>query len=195
MSNLAVQCLGADCPPYWIKPSDEGFDESSSERIAKDIDEAIAQLRRSITITLGRPLEEMRDALNEIYRECSQANWDGYGAAAISEDTYEEANRIINLLPSSIPMPEILAEPTGDIGFEWNKGKGQVFAFSVRGKHLIIFAGIIAGNKVHGSEYFEDTIPLMIRQRIRNLTKYEHKKLFARDRKGINVSGIFSIRR
>lgn len=169
MSNLAIQCIGADCPPFWIRPSGEGFDENSSGRIVKDIGEAIDQLRKSITITLGRPLDEMHDSLNEIYRECSRADWDGYGATAISEDTYEEAKKIINLLSSSIPMPEILAEPTGDIGFEWRKGKGQVFAFSVRGKHQIIFAGIIAGNKVHGSEYFEDTIPLMIRQYLRRL--------------------------
>lgn len=169
MSNLAVQCLGTDCPPFWLRPSDAGFDENSSGRIAKDIYEAIDQLRKSVTITFGRPLDEMRDSLNELFIECSRADWDSYGAVAISEDAYEEAKKIIALLPSSIPMPEILAEPTGDIGFEWHKGKGQVFAFSVRGKHLIIFAGIIAGNKIHGSEYFEDTIPLMIRQYLRRL--------------------------
>lgn len=169
MSNLAVHCLGADCPPFWIRPSDAGFDENSSGRIAKDIDEAIDQLRKSVTITFGRPLDEMRDSLNEIFRECMRADWDGYGAVAISEDAYEEAKKIINLLPSSIPVPEILAEPTGDIGFEWHKGEGQVFAISVRGKNLIFFAGLNAGNKVHGSEYFEDTIPLVIRQYLRRL--------------------------
>lgn len=169
MSNLAVQCYGTDCPPFWIKPSGKGFDENSAKRITKEIDEAIAQLKKSITITLGRPLDELHDALNELYRECSQPDWDGYGAAAISQDAYEEAEKIISLLPSSIPIPEIVAEPTGDIGFEWHKEIGQVFAFSVRGNHIIIFAGIIAGNKVHGSEYFDDTIPLMIRQYLKRL--------------------------
>ncbi len=169
MSNLAVQCYGTDCPPFWIKPSGNGFDENSTGKIAKDIDEALLQLKKPITITLGRPLDELRDSLNEVYRECSQPDWDGYGATAISQEAYEEANKIINLLPSSIPMPEIFADPTGDIAFEWHKEKSQVFAFSVKGKNTIIFAGLIAGNKVHGSEYFDDTLPLIIRQYLRRL--------------------------
>ena len=163
MSNLAIQSYGTDYPPFWINPSGNGFDENSAGRITKDIDEALSQLKKSETITLGRPLDELRDHLNEIYRECSQLDWDGYGAIAISKDAYEEANKVIEFLPSSIQMPEIVAEPTGDIGFEWYKERGHVFAISVRGNHTIIFAGIISGNKVHGSEYFNDTLPLIIR--------------------------------
>lgn len=123
----------------------------------------------SESITFGRPLDDALISLLEVYRACSQADWDGYGAAAISEDAYEEAVKIINLLPSSISMPEITAEPTGEIGFEWHKSKGQVFVISVRGRHRLNYAGIFSGNKVHGSEYFEDTLPLAIIQRLRRL--------------------------
>ncbi len=169
MSNLAVQCIGDDCPPFWTMPSGRGFDEKSSGKIVIDLEKAIAQLRESVTITFGRPLGEMRCSLTEIYRECSITDWDGYGARAITKDAYEEAKKIIDLLPSSIPVPEIVAEPTGDIGFEWYKEKGQVFALSVSGKHLIIYAGIFAGNKVHGSEYFGETLPPVIKQHLRRL--------------------------
>ncbi|MEK6691492.1 MAG: hypothetical protein AABY78_09385 [Nitrospirota bacterium] len=169
MSNLAIQCIGSDCPPFWIKPSGEAFDENSSGKIVKDIDEAIKQLKKSITITFGRPLDEMRDSLLEIYKGYSRMDWDGYGAHAITEDAYEEAKKIIGSLPSSIPPPEIVAEPTGDIGFEWSRGKGQIFVISVSGRHRITYAGIFAGNKVHGSEYFEETLPLVIRQHLRRL--------------------------
>lgn len=169
MSNLAIQCIGSDCPPYWIMPSGVGFDENSSGKIVKDIDKAIKQLKKSITITFGRPLDEMRDSLLEIYKECSCADWDGYGAHPTTEDAYEEAQKIIDSLPSSIPAPEIVAEPTGDIGFEWCRGTGQIFVISVSGRHRITYAGIFAGNKVHGSEYFEETLPLVIRQHLRRL--------------------------
>jgi hypothetical protein len=150
-------------------PSGRGFDQESSREIDVTIESAIAQLRGSETITFGRPLEEMRDSLTEIYKECSCANWDGYGAHAITEDTYEEAKKIIDILPSSIPTPEIIAEPTGDIGFEWRRGKGQVFVISVSDKHRISYAGIFYGNKVHGSEYFEETLPLVIIHHLRRL--------------------------
>lgn len=169
MSNLAVQCIGADCPPFWIMPSGVGFDQDSSGKIASTLKSAITQLRGSETITIGRPLDDMRDSLLEIYKGCSRMDWDGYGAHAITEDAYEEAKKIIDSLPSSIPAPEIVAEPTGDIGFEWSRGKGQIFVISVSGRHQITYAGIFAGNKVHGSEYFEETLPLVIRQHLRRL--------------------------
>lgn len=168
MSNLAIQCIGSDCSPFWARPSSEGLGDSS-KKIWLDIEEGIARIWGSESITLGRPLDEALISLFEVSRECSQSDWDGYGATAISEHAYEEAEKIINLLPSSIPMPEIVAEPTGDIGFEWRSGRGQVFVISVGGKHRITYAGIFAGNKVHGSEYFEDTLPLAIIQHLRRL--------------------------
>lgn len=168
MSNLAIQCIGSDCTPFWIRPSSEGFGDSSRE-IVKGIKREIAQMWGSESITFGRPLDDALISLLEIYNECFQSAWDGYDAAAISEDAYEEAKKIINLLPSAIPMPEIVAEPTGDIGFEWRRDKGQVFVISVGGKHRITYAGIFSGNKVHGSEYFEETLPLAIIQHLRRL--------------------------
>lgn len=170
MSNLAVQCIGSDCPPFWTMPSGVGFDQDSSGKIVSNLKRAIAQLRGTDTITYGRPLDEMHSTLVEIYRECSRADWDGYGADAITESAYEEAKKIIDVLSSSsIPAPEIVAEPSGEIGFEWRREKGKVFVISVSGKHRITYAGIFAGNKVHGSEYFEDTLPFAIRQHLRRL--------------------------
>jgi len=168
MSNLAIQFIGADCLPFYTRPSSEGFGDSS-RIIVRGINREIAQMWGSESITFGRPLDDALIALREVYGACSQPDWDGYGAEAISEDAYEEAKSIINLLPSSIPMPEIVAEPTGEIGFEWYKGKGQLFAISVGGRHRISYAGIFSGNKVHGSEYFEDTLPLAIIQLLRRL--------------------------
>jgi len=168
MSNLAVQCIDSDCLPFWIRPSSEGFGDSSKKFVQYSREE-ISQMWRSESITFGRPLDEALISLLEVYRECYQSDWDGYGAEAISEDAFKEAQKIIILLPSSIRMPEITAEPTGEIGFEWHKGKGQVFVISVSGKHRITYAGIFSGNKVHGTEYFGKTLPLAIIQHLRRL--------------------------
>jgi hypothetical protein len=170
MSNLAMQCLRTECPPYWIPSSGAGLDEDSSKIIVSATQKAINQLRGAVTITFGLPLAEMQESLRNIYQECSQMDWDGYGAYAISKEVYEEAQEIIDLLPkNSIPTPEIVAEPTGDIGFEWRRGKGQVFVISVSGIHRMTYAGLFAGNKVHGSEYFEGTLPPVIIHHLRRL--------------------------
>ena len=167
--SVAVQCIGFDCPNFLTRPSSEGVDQGSSKRIVERIIEEVNKLRGSESMTFGRPLDEILTSLLEIYRECSHAGWDGYGASAVTEDAYEEARKIINLLPSSIKMPEIVAEPTGEMGFEWRRGRGQVFVLSVGGKHRITYAGIFGGNKIHGSEYFEETLPMVIIEHLRRL--------------------------
>src|SRR3989304_5576455 len=111
MSNLAIQCIGDDCPPFWTMPSGRGFDEESSGKIVIDIEKAIAQLRESVTITFGRPLGEMRFSLSEFSRECSLANCHRYRAHTNTKDAYEEPKKVIDLLPPSTPAPEIVAEP------------------------------------------------------------------------------------
>lgn len=165
--SVAVTCIGPDCPNFLTIPSGEGFE--LSRRIAKRINEEIEQLREKVSMTLGRPLDDTLVSLREIYKECSANNWDGYGSAAITYNAYEEAAKVIKLLPSSIQMPEITAEPTGGIGLEWYRGKNRVFVISVSGKHIISYAGIFNGNKLHGSEYFEETLPLVIIQHLRRL--------------------------
>ncbi len=177
MSNLAIQCIGKECPPYWLQSSGTGYDQESSGSIAITMARAIAKLRGTLAstpegseaMTLGHLFDELRNTLTKLYGECSQADWDGYGAHAITENAYVEAQRLIDALPSWLPTPEIVAEPSGEIGFEWYKEKGQVFALSVGGRHRITYAGIFTGGKEHGSVYFQETMPLVILQHLRKL--------------------------
>lgn len=119
------------------------------------------------SVSLGRP--ETLNSLLDIYSRCSEEGWDGYGASAIHENTFKEALKLIELLPSSLPMPEITPEPGGEIGLEWRKRKRQIFVASVNGKNLITYAGIFGINKTHGTEYFGESIPHVIIENIRRL--------------------------
>ena len=105
--------------------------------------------------------------LDEIYRECSKEDWDGYGALPVSQKAYYEAIRFLKAWPLSLPVPELEPEPEGDIGFEWNFGKNKVFATSVHGTNFITYAGLLgAGNKTHGTEAFDGAIPQEIINKI-----------------------------
>jgi hypothetical protein len=168
--SLAVQCIGFECPSFLTGPSGEGFDQDSSRKMVANIKKQIAQIWRPESITFGRPLDELLTSLFEVFKECSFVDWDGYGASAVTEDAYEEAKKIVNLLPSSIKMPEIVAEPTGEIGFEWSSGKDRIFVISVGGKHRISYAGIFGGNRIHGSEYFGEALPSVIIEHLRRLS-------------------------
>lgn len=149
--SVAVQCI--DCPSFYVPRNME----YSKKEIWKT------------TATIGRPIEEAAESLLELYKDCSQPNWDGYGANPVSKDSISEALEFIQLLPSSFPVPQILAEPSGEIGLEWYKSKRLVFAISFSGKNLITYAGIFGSNKTHGTEYFSDSIPSIVIENLRRL--------------------------
>lgn len=161
--SIAIPCIGYDCPSFLTRPS--GNDPGYSEKIIREI----AEIWSPRSVTFGSSLDEILASLFAVYKECAEADWDGYGAAPITADAHEEAKRIITLLPSSLRMPEIVAEPTGEIGLEWRRGRGQIFVMSVSGRHQINYAGLFSGNKIHGSEYFDETLPSLVIDHLRRV--------------------------
>jgi hypothetical protein len=57
-------------------------------------------------------------------------NWDGYGAAPISEQTRANAMRFVNVIeaaPYGLPAPEICPKPNGTISFEWETPRVEAY--------------------------------------------------------------------
>lgn len=118
--------------------------------------------------TLGRQ-DQVLWSLAEVFKECSEKGWDGYEALPISEDVFLEAKRLIMNLPITIPMPEIIPEPTGEIALEWSRGNRRVFVASLSGRNEIVYAGLFGINKTHGTEYFGNSLPSAILENLRRL--------------------------
>ena len=107
--------------------------------------------------------EPLYRELYRIYRECSESDWDSYGANPINEQTFLEAMLLLDQLPSEMPLPEVIPEPTGNIAFEWYKGKKHVYVISISGKSTIEYAGLFGGhNKTYGAEYYSGELPELI---------------------------------
>lgn len=98
---------------------------------------------------------------------------DGYGAKPVSIDSVNEARKFISQLPSFFPKPEVVAEPSGELGLEWYKEKNKIFALSFNGRTMIAYAGIFWNNKTHGIEYFEDSIQSTIIDSLRRVYLWE----------------------
>ena len=162
--SLAIQCI--DCPSFYDVSSTTGFSDDS-KNLVHYLKEQIRDL--CAPFTMARPLKEAFQSLNELYKNCSVENWDGYGAKSVSEDSVHEALKFIQMLPSSFSIPQMLAEPSGEIGLEWYKDKRMIFAISFNRKGMITYAGIFGSNKIHGEEYFGDSIPSRIIENIRRL--------------------------
>lgn len=150
-----------------------GFSNTGSSQASQDIQhkmvEAMSNLRRAV---IWSHADDAVTSLEEVFGECSVDGWDGYDSLRIDQATYNEAYKFINALPSWLPLPEIVPEPDGDIGFEWCYGKNKMFAVSVEGKGQLNYAGILGlGNKAHGTEIFDGSIPESIIGYISRITE------------------------
>ena len=141
-------------------PNNNGTSEASND-LQKVFEDCFIRLRRAET--WDHPVKVLSD-LKKIFREYFEKDWDGYGALPISQEAYHEAVRFLVALPLSwLPTPEVVPEPEGDIGFEWNFGKNRIFVVSINGTNIVTYAGLLGtGNKTNGTEVFDGSIPQTI---------------------------------
>lgn len=163
---MSIAYINPNYPLITATSSSYGVsDESNSlQDSIKDI------LSRHSETASGQRISQIRCALLEMFLDCRKPNWDGYDAKPISEKTYFEAAKLLERLPSDLPPPEIVPEPTGDIAFEWYKENQYTFVISVSGVNAIAYAGIFGpGNEIHGTENFTESIPRIIIENIQRL--------------------------
>lgn len=96
-----------------------------------------------MNITNGFELE-----LQRVQAECSEVDWDGYGAEDITDKTIDVVRQFIQALPDTITsVPDIVPEPTGNIGLEWRKGPDKTFVISLGHDHEVSYAGIFGSGQ------------------------------------------------
>jgi hypothetical protein len=67
---------------------------------------------------------EYEAARNGINQAFAQADWDGYGAAPIRDETKQNALGILGYLETATRAPEITPNPNGTLSLEWETGHG-----------------------------------------------------------------------
>ena len=139
-----------------VFPQNWGVSESANE-IQRETEELQRNFSRSVTF--GEHLSEMVERLFEARQEHAVDNWDGYGAKAIDEQSYQNAIRFILSLSPDIPAPEIGVEPDGEVVFEWYGGKRKVFSISMGSRNELTYAGLYGISKTYGVEHFYGSIP------------------------------------
>jgi len=145
----------------WYGVSDD------SETLQRSIEKVFRDATKSIS---EQRFDYLRRSLLECFVRCSKANWDGYNATPISESAFFEATKLLELLPSYLPLPDITPEPTGEIGLEWYKGSHFTFVASVRGNNVLSYAGLFGpGNETYGTENFTESLPRTIIENVRRL--------------------------
>ena len=154
---MSTACIPMNFRNPFFPPIDTGVSETAAI-LKKTVEEILGDCSRSVTLDD----QSMIRALSKTWEECSVDNWDGYGAKAISLDSYRNARLFVMTLPTTVPLPEVSVDPDGEVSFEWFREPRMVFSLSIGAHNEINYAGLFGHNKVNGKEHFYDEIPKAI---------------------------------
>lgn len=129
-------------------------------RVAIEVRDGYRHLCSSYAMGEGR--EPAFQDLFTVAEECKVDNWDGQGAARISDEAYSYAYRVIQALPIGTPSPTIGAEPDGQISLEWYVSPRRLLSVSVSAEGELHYAALIGTRKSYGTEPFFSDVPKSI---------------------------------
>jgi hypothetical protein len=109
--------------------------------------------------TRGEPLRVAQENLVSTFERCSEANWDGYGAEPVTQDSYRNAYLLLEALPAGYPMPVASAEPDGQLTLEWYRSPMHTLSVSVSATGELHYAALIGPAKAYGTEFLFGCLP------------------------------------
>jgi hypothetical protein len=118
------------------------------------------RLRSSYYLGLG--MASAAEELLRVSKECNEDNWDGYGAAPITEQTYLQACAFLDALPLGTPAPSIGAEPDGHLTLEWHQSARRTLSVSVSPEGDLHYAALLGPSRAYGTEPFLGEVPQTI---------------------------------
>lgn len=135
---------------------DRGLSQAADE-LADRMVGLVSALREPLS--LGGGYREAISSLNEVAEGAADADWDGYGAVPVNASALDHAARLIGVLPTNLPVPEVGADPDGEISLEWFRDADWVFSVSVGARGQLSYAGRFGRSRVRGIEEGTDEFP------------------------------------
>ena len=74
------------------------------------------------------------------------------GGQFVDPSTFRHARAFIEMLPSSVPAPDVSVDDDGEIGFDWDYAARLVFSVSVGRDGTLSYAGLFGHSKAFGTE-------------------------------------------
>lgn len=118
--------------------------------VSATTDRLIPRLQESIM--LGLKGKGVLSELDAVYAECSQPNWDGYGALSVFPETYSNARSFLDSLSMELPAPTVGAEPDGHLTLEWYSSGRKTLSVSIAPDGNLHYAAIIGPITRYGTE-------------------------------------------
>jgi len=133
---------------------------SDEARVLRQLIDVASEFTNSVAV--GDPKRAAREALSAACRAAQVDGWDGADSLRVEPSAYVYADQFLRLLPSSASLPDISVDRDGEILFEWDRERRQVFSVSVSRDGTLTFAGLFGHARTHGTEHLRESLPAVI---------------------------------
>jgi hypothetical protein len=110
--------------------------------------------------TFGK--EQTLDELQQVASDCRAANWDGYGAAPVTQEAVAQAEAFLRALPLGMRGPSVGVEPDGHLTFEWYHSPSWSLSVSVSPNGWLHYAALLGSSSEYGAVPFLGQLPRAI---------------------------------
>jgi hypothetical protein len=135
----------------------------SSDAVGSDAAEIALMAGRRVadnSITIDHRQAALFQRIIDVRDQASEDDWDGNGASKLTEESASAAIRLLYALPDWLPPPEITAETTGEIAFEWYRDQAHIAVLTVEDNEIRWAALMGDRPSVSGAAAFVRTIPV-----------------------------------
>lgn len=113
--------------------------------------------------------QKRKEAINSVMDAYAESRQTGE-VEPISEPTCRETIDFLRKLPSTLPIPEVIVEPNGDLALEWFVSNYCSFLVGFSGRGITTYAGLFGrGQKTYGTELISEAIPSSVVENIRRV--------------------------
>jgi hypothetical protein len=146
---MSVYCAPWGIVPLLVRPEMSGSSDAAA---------SLRQLLKAAFKEYSKPRTQLIEPEIMALVEESQGE-----DVQVEKETARTALNFMLLLPRSLPIPEVSADPDGEISFDWIGSSGKMFSVSVNKEGRIAYAGRFGErSKVHGIEQLSETCPIEI---------------------------------
>jgi hypothetical protein len=123
------------------------------------------------SLAVSRAAERAITDLKAIRAEAAEPDWNGYGAKALDPNAYANAQRFLEALPTTAPVPEVSADQDGEVALDWDFGHRKALTISIGPSGRCSYAWLRGKRTYHGTEWLDDEIPSNILRALDQLVR------------------------
>lgn len=130
--------------------------------------------REESSVALFGPKAGAFSELAALASECSEDDWDGYGAIAVNPQALQLAHDIIRSLPDDVTMPTFSIEPDGCVSLDWMPSRTRTFTLSAGKSDRLPYAWIDGTDRGHAvARWVNGYLPPRILQEINRICTHD----------------------